>query len=118
MVKILIMDEKTFHEQNMKDIEEGKIQKEDLVMCFDSLSTLRKVLTDKRVNLLRFVKNRKPRSLYELSKLVGKDLKNVQVDAHLLEQFGLITLEKTTEGGRTRVRPTTRIKKLDVSIPL
>jgi predicted transcriptional regulator len=39
-----------------------------------------RALTEKRLELLKTIKDRKPSSIYELAKLSGRDLKNVLQD--------------------------------------
>lgn len=71
---------------------------------FASIDAVRKVLTQNRMQLLRVIKQKKPASLYELAKLVHRDLKNVSQDIAFLENLGLIDVEKP-KGSRNQRRP-------------
>lgn len=84
---------------------------------FESIDTLRKVLTPKRLELLKAIKEKSPGSIYELAKIVGRDLKSVNIDVHVLKEYWLVSLEKSQEG-RARVRPEVSFDKLNIEIAL
>jgi predicted transcriptional regulator len=69
---------------------------------FTSLEAARKVLTPKRLQLLRTIRRGQPDSLSQLARLLGRDFKNVHADVRALAAYGLISLRKTPAG-----RPTT-----------
>ncbi len=46
------------------------------------------------VEVLRAIRRHKPGSIYELAKILGRDLKNVNDDLKLLADLGLVKLEK------------------------
>jgi len=71
---------------------------------FTSIEAARNLLTPNRLALLRAVRSRRPGSFYELAKIVGRDLKNVQDDLRLLESYGLIRMADATRTGKRRVR--------------
>jgi predicted transcriptional regulator len=68
---------------------------------FTSLEAARKVLTPKRLQLLRVIRKGRPDSVYQLAQLVGRDFKNVHADVQMLAAYGLVSLEKTQTGRRT-----------------
>lgn len=84
---------------------------------FESIDTLRKVLTPKRLELLKVIKEKSPGSIYELAKIVDRDLKSVTTDVKVLEEYWLISLEKSEEG-RAKVRPEVEFDKLNIEIAL
>ena len=84
-------------------------------VSFTDLDTLRKVLTDKRMELMHAIKQHSPDSIYELAKIVKRDLKSVNDDLQILERSGLISLDSTKEG-RQRVKPKLEFEKLNVEI--
>lgn len=49
-----------------------------------SIEAARNLLTPSRLALLRAIRTKRPGSVYELAKLVGRNLKNVQPAAHHL----------------------------------
>jgi predicted transcriptional regulator len=71
---------------------------------FSSIEAARNLLTPSRLALLQVVRARRPGSIYELAKLVGRDLKNVQGDLKLLEQYGLVRLDRARRTGKRRVK--------------
>ena len=71
---------------------------------FTSIEAARNLLTPSRLALVRVIRAKRPRSIYELAKLVGRDLKNVQEDLRLLEQYGLVRTTKGHSSGKRRVK--------------
>ncbi|HLC32207.1 MAG TPA: hypothetical protein VJJ82_00105 [Candidatus Nanoarchaeia archaeon] len=86
-------------------------------VSFQNIDTLRKILTERRVELLRAIKQRMPESIYELAKLVGRDLKSVNTDLKILVDLGLISLEKSREE-RKRTKPRVEFDRLNVEIAM
>jgi predicted transcriptional regulator len=70
---------------------------------FTSLEAARKVLTPKRLQLLRMIRQDRPDSVYQLARLVRRDFKNVHADLQALAVYGLVSLERTQTGRRTTV---------------
>jgi predicted transcriptional regulator len=71
---------------------------------FTSIEAARNLLTPHRLALLRAVRSGRPGSIYELAKMVERDLKNVQDDLRLLENYGLIRMTEAVRSGKRRVR--------------
>ena len=71
---------------------------------FTSIEAARNLLTPNRLALLRAVRSKRPGSIYELAKVVGRDLKNVQEDLRLLERYGLVRMTNGTRSGKRKVR--------------
>jgi len=71
---------------------------------FTSLEAARNLLTPRRLALLRAVRTRRPRSIYELAKIVGRDLKNVQNDLRTLEHYGLVRMSRGRSAGKREVK--------------
>ncbi len=59
---------------------------------FGSPAELYSAITDKRLELLRYVAQHEnePMNIHQLAKALGRDYKNVHVDVKALEGFGLI----------------------------
>jgi predicted transcriptional regulator len=70
---------------------------------FTSLEAARKVLTPKRLELLRAIRRNRPASVSQLAQLVGRDFKNVYGDVQALAQCGLVSLTTRRTGRRTTV---------------
>jgi len=58
-----------------KKLEAGEKVKKHKGVYFESIDAMRTVLTDKRLNLLKAIKDYKPESIYELAKILDRDLK-------------------------------------------
>ena len=71
---------------------------------FASIEAARNLLTPNRLALLRAIRAQRPGSIYELAKLVGRDLKNVQDDLRLLTRYGLVRMTRARSVGRRKVR--------------
>ncbi len=61
---------------------------------FENLDAFRKILTEKRLELLHVVKREKPETIHQLARLVGRDVKNVSDDLKHLAELGLVTMDK------------------------
>ena len=90
---------KTYHA-----LSDGKPVKREVGTFFASMSAARKVLTENRIQILKTIKQHKPRSLYALAKLTGRDFKNVSDDVSFLHELGLVQLQKP-QGIRSQRRP-------------
>ena len=100
-LKLYIEDTAEFKKKiskELRDIDKGKAKKlnEDSI-SFQSLDQLRKFLTPKRLELLRVIRHKKPRSMYELAKLVGRTPENVNTDIKFLEHLGFVEVTKVKE---------------------
>ncbi|MEW6740572.1 MAG: hypothetical protein ACOYU2_13055 [Nitrospirota bacterium] len=64
---------------------------------FSNLKEMRKVLTERRLELLKTIKDKKPASVYELAKMVNRDIKNVLQDLTYLQELGLVEITETKD---------------------
>lgn len=103
--------------ETWKALEQGKGVTRRTGTYFTSLEAARKVLTPKRLDLMRAIRRDTPASLYRLAQLVGRDLKNVQEDVRLLASYGLVSLRKTRgASGRPVTVPRVKYKEIEVRI--
>ncbi len=120
MVKIVIMDWESYSKMIKSEIEhgikKGSFRKEDDVIYAESIDAARRLLTPERMKLLSIVKGRKPGSLYELAKMMDKNLKTVSTDANLLSNAGLLSLEAYKSGARKKVRPHFTARKISLEL--
>jgi len=103
--------------ETWKDIGAGRKVKKDEGLYFESIDDMRSVLTNNRLLIVKAIRERKPKSVYELSKILGRDLKNVNQDLKLLEEIGLVTLEKT-KTDRKSIIPHVDYTKIMLEIPV
>lgn len=59
-----------------------------------SKTTLEKVLTPSRIDLIRKIREKKPKSIGELAGLVKRPVESVSRDVGILENYGLLALVK------------------------
>ena len=100
-LKLYIEDAEGFKKKinrELRLIDGGKAKKlsEDSI-SFQSLNQLRKFLTPKRLELLSVVRHKKPKSMYELAKLVDRTPENVNTDVKFLENLGFIEVTKVKD---------------------
>ena len=86
-------------------------------LSFESLEAFRKILTPKRMELLKLIRHEKPSSLYALAKLARRDLKNVRDDIALLKKLGLVDL-RSDRNVRAVVIPRVNYDELKVAIAI
>ena len=85
---------------------------------FDSLSTLRKLLSNQKARLLHIIKTKKPTSVYQLAKILNRDLKSVNNDIKLLDKFGFIDLISEKTGKRERLRPVLTTDSIHIDLKI
>lgn len=85
-----------------------------------SVKQFRQLLSDEKARIMHVLRMKKPRSLYALAKLLGRDFKAVRQDTKLLEKFGLIRLvsEFDKKARKKRLRPVLDADKLLVRIEI
>ena len=100
-----------------KKLDTGKKTTKEEGIYFDSIDTMRAVLTNKRLLILKTIRERHPASVYELAKFLKRDIKNVNQDLALLLNVGLVTLEKT-KTDKKRIVPHVDYNKILLEIPV
>jgi len=85
---------------------------------FDSLSALRKLLSNEKAKILYTIKSKKPNSLYSLAKMLERDFKSVSDDVKLLERFGFVEMLSEKTGKRERLRPTLSVDSITINISI
>ena len=85
---------------------------------FEGLTSLRRLLSNEKAKLLHVIKEKKPNSIYHLSKLLGRDFKAVSSDIKLLERFGFIDMLSEKTGKRKRLKPTIVVDSINISIKI
>jgi predicted transcriptional regulator len=86
--------------ETFKAVQAGRCVEPQEIVGFTSLEAARNFLTRERLALLHVIKNRQPNSIYELARMTGRDLKNVQEDIGILERHGLVQIARRQCGNR------------------
>lgn len=90
--------------ETFEAVRAGKRMSRHEGVYFTSLEAARNLLTPCRLALLRAIRSRRPGSIYELAKSVGRDLKNVQHDLQILERHGLVRMAWGRGTGKRKVK--------------
>lgn len=85
---------------------------------FTSIEAARNFLTRERLALLHAIKNRRPNSIYELARMTGRDLNNVQEDVRLLERHGLVRIAQRSRGSRKVKVPSVPFEEIALKIAI
>ena len=96
-------------------IREGRKVRPYHGIYFESIDGLRNVLTNRRLELISVVRKKKPKSIYQLSKMLKRDLKSVNNDVQILKSSDFITFKRVNEG-RKRVIPIVEFDKIDIMV--
>lgn len=81
-------------------VQKGDLTPQESGLYFESVTALRRILTDKRLDLLLAIVQHHPGSIRELAARLGRDYKNVSDDIACLRQLGLVeTKERGGKGG-------------------
>ena len=77
-----------------KKLEKGEKIKPIEKLTFVDIGVFRKFATLKRIELLRIIKEKKPRSLKELERLSKRDYKSINTDLKVLKKLNLVDIKK------------------------
>lgn len=102
----------------MGKIKQGKIVRQKKGLSFGSVESFREFFTPRRLELLRVIKHKHPKSIYELTKLVDRDFKSVVTDIKILEKYGMIDTKKVSIKGGYKLMPIFDYDKLIVDIAM
>ncbi len=101
----------------VRRVARGDLTAQEPGLYFESVEELRRILTEKRLELLLAISRHRPVSVHELAGLVGRDYKNVSTDIALLERLGIVSLETGSGKGRAQT-PTVPYDEIHVTIDL
>jgi len=120
-VNVRIEKERDFDKRiidKLKEIDKRKYnEKLKTNVSFESIDDLRKILTKRRLQLLRFIKHKKPASIYQLAIDIGRDRKSVTTDINILHNLGFLEL-KEKKNLREVVMPSVNFDKVEIKIPI
>lgn len=113
ILKISAKSFEEFKEDSLEKIEEFE-DEEDVPhsVSFEDPTKLRKVLTEKRIELIQFLMDNEVESMGELAKNLDRGLKEVGKDLNLLEEYNIVRIEKD---GRAK-RPFVPYERIEIDI--
>ena len=85
-------------------VKQGKSVRPRSGAYFTSIEAARNFLTAERLALLRAIRSQRPGSIYELARMVNRNLKSVQTDLKILERHGLVRLRETRRSAQRSVK--------------
>jgi predicted transcriptional regulator len=105
--------------ETFKTLQAGRPVEPRKGVSFTSIEAARRLLTPNRLGLLRAVRTKQPGSIYQLARMLGRDLKNVQQDLRILEQYGLVQMTEGRSAGKRRVKaPRTPFREIALRIAI
>jgi len=100
-------------------LKKKKVDKDEKEHKLQEISTIRKLISNEKIRLLHTIKDKKPNSIYQLAKVLSRDLKSVRTDIKLLRSLGIIDFKYEKDGQRIlRAAPYLKIDKFQVMIEL
>ena len=103
----------------MEAITKGEtVKPKGYAVVFPDWKTMRKVLSERRLELLKAVRKHRPASVYELARILNRNLRSVQQDVRVLSDLGFLELEKTPQGKRDRLTPKVNYDKVVLEVAL
>ncbi len=99
----------------MKKLSRGEKVKKQTGIYFENLDAMRRILTEKRLEILHTIKKKRPSSTYELAKILHRDLTNVIDDLRYLSELGLVVLKKS-KTGKEKTIPSVDYDKIRLEI--
>lgn len=94
----------------------SKISKKDY--NFDGISALRQLLSNEKARILDVIKNKNPKSIYDLAKMLNRPFKAVFDDVKLLERFGFVDFLKEKTKKRIRHKPIISVTNMTIHVKI
>ena len=85
---------------------------------FSGILALRQLLSNEKARMLDVIKRENPKSIYELSKKLGRGFKSVNDDIKLLKRLGFIELVEEKTKNRKRFRPKVILDKITIHLKI
>jgi predicted transcriptional regulator len=97
-----------------RKIKDKKLIDTHFEISFDNKKDFNKFV--KNIDILTAVNHFHPKSIYELSKILNKDLSNMLKILKFYEDFGVIALEKENENGREKNIPVVLFERIEFNL--
>ena len=96
------------------EVDKGIFKKHIPELSFTNFKMYKKMLTQKRLELLSIIKIKKPKSIKELSVISNRDFKNIYDDIKILKTLGFVKLKKSSNG----LTPIVLYDEIDIAIKI
>ncbi len=80
------------------------------------ISRAKQLLNKEKIKIIYAIKEKKPKSIYELAKVLGRNFKAVRQDLRLLESLEIITMKHERVKNRLCSKPILNLDKIVFSI--
>ncbi len=97
-------------------LRKSKTSKEDY--DFSGLLSLRQLLSNEKARMLSVIKEKSPKSIYDLAKKLNRGFKAVNDDLKLLEKFGFVELVEEKTKNRIRHKPVIVVDTITIHVKL
>lgn len=84
----------------------------------EDIELLRKLFSNEKTRILHTLKIKKPKSIYNLAKILNRDFKSVYLDLKFLERFGFIEFYSEKRGKRESLKPILKIDSLKLELTI
>ncbi len=85
---------------------------------FSGILALRQLLSNEKARIIHVIKTQKPKSIYELSKMLNRGFKSVNDDVRLLKRFGFVELKEEKTKGRSRLKPEVIVDDMTIHLKI
>lgn len=80
------------------------------------IKLLRSLFSNEKSKILYILKNKNPKSIYSLAKILKRDLKSVRNDVKMLERFGFIEFVSEKKGKRESLMPVLAVDRIQINV--
>jgi len=91
----------------------SKLKGEKINHDFTDIKLLRNLLSNEKARILYTLKSKSPESIYQLAKILKRDLKSVRQDLKLLERFGFLEFVEKKTGNRISHKPILTVERME-----
>jgi len=101
--------------KSMKALQSGKSPKAThFEISFEDPKDLNKFI--KNLPILMVILNQSPKTIYELAKILGRDVSNIRKIVNFFEEMGAIKIEEKKVSGKTVKKPTVFYDKIEFQL--
>ena len=111
---------KTFYAQVNSNVQGfvTKLIQDKSEIDLSDIKILRTLLSNEKAKILYTIKNKKPKSIYDLAKILKRDFKSVKRDLQVLERFGFVEFFSEKYGNRESLRPILTADRIEILIDI
>lgn len=81
-------------EADMRAIKRGEPLESSRTLSFETVDDFRSFFTEKRLEIIKAIRRHHPKSVYELAKILKRDLKSVRTDLKKLIILGVVSTRR------------------------